>query len=583
MFRHWSQAVLKRRKWVPQEVLSQWHQALQEAPAGVAESKPERGAPATPPKTRKRKPGAPPAAKATCRGGKTGTTQAPKRPAGGAAAPKAEMCQVVAVQAENGAGGSAARHAAMEAAREEAPARPKRPGKQLCPAAAGASPAAVAPDTTRARLNGPASGVAATGTLPNGTATCAAAGGAAATGTLPNGTATGAGATGTLPNGTATCAATGSGAAGVAPCMPSCTAPAAAASALAHQRPLNFWEKSHKQLFGGTMDDSEEESGEEAAAAVAPGTLVPVVQDAPPSPAAPPPAATVGSGEQALRPGPAAVTREAHAGYTFGYCSHSNKAWRKPVDQPRASPQFCECIYAPDGCSQTDPVIAVFGDGMEWAVSTLTALEHQAIVGGGKKRVCAPLRKPGAKSKTSAIVFEGKHSTRLEVVRVMLLKCEGLVSLRLKTEGTREKQVCQCTVTMVGGNTAEQAATDVMVQVAKKYLQDEVALTGLYVLRDALVQEFLGTKAAGAAATKGRKRQGAPQSSAAPPRSKSRTGAGATGMFPNGTAARKETQQEEEQSPGEHEQEQEEEEDEEERSVFSSEDAEEAAEALGLE
>ena len=173
--------------------------------------------------------------------------------------------------------------------------------------------------------------------------------------------------------------------------MPSCTAPAAAASALAHQRPLNFWEKSHKQLFGGTMDDSEEESGEEAAAAVAPGTLVPVVQDAPPSPAAPPPAATVGSGEQALRPGPAAVTREAHAGSTFGYCSHSNKAWRKPVDQPRASPQFCECIYAPDGCSQTDPVIAMFGDGMEWAVSTLTASEHRAIVGGSKKIVCAPL------------------------------------------------------------------------------------------------------------------------------------------------------------------------------------------------
>ena len=194
------------------------------------------------------------------------------------------------------------------------------------------------------------------------------------------------------------------------------------------------------------------------------------------------------------QPRPAPVTREPHAGYTFGYCSHSNKAWRKPVDQPRASPQFCECIYAQEGCGQTDPVIAVFGDGMEWAVSTLSALDHQAIVGGGKKRVCAPLRKPGAKSKTSAIVFEGKHSTRLEVVRVMLLKCEGLVSLRLKTQGMREKQVCQCTVTMVGGSTAEQAATDVMVQVAKKYLQDEVALTGLYGLRDALVQEFLGTK-----------------------------------------------------------------------------------------
>ena len=183
--------------------------------------------------------------------------------------------------------------------------------------------------------------------------------------------------------------------------------------------------------------------------------------------------------------------------WTYSYDDDVGKVYRKPKSKPKSFPDWAETIFASEGAKLSDSAIAQWRDGSCWEISTLTCAEYKAKMAGVKVTRSA---KPGAGTGkiNSEVSFTGKHSETGDLLRVIFLKAEALVSLREKpVTGGREKQICQVSVAQAGGD--KERAHNVVNELGKRYAANEIQRELLFEQRDALLKEI---KAAVSAAPK---------------------------------------------------------------------------------
>ena len=216
------------------------------------------------------------------------------------------------------------------------------------------------------------------------------------------------------------------------------------------------------------------------------------------SPAAPP-ASTL-----ALPPAPPVINPPlGEHEYTYGYDDMMVKAWRKPINSTRTAPEFAEAIYNRSGDSDTSAARAVFKDGTEWCISSLSKADYQAKITGRPTRAVPPQPKKAAKATgrgkgaakgsgaaNSGDNWKGVHGEIGDIVRCVWLKAEGLASLRVKSSSEKERQICQCSQTSVG---AQQAAMDIMNAVGVQFCNGAIAIADVFSSRDVMVKAYKHT------------------------------------------------------------------------------------------
>ena len=96
------------------------------------------------------------------------------------------------------------------------------------------------------------------------------------------------------------------------------------------------------------------------------------------------------------------------------------------------------------------------------------------------------LAKPGPR--TSKSEYEGVTKTGGKL-RVVFLKADRIMSMKLKERRMKERQICQCSLSSATG--ASGLATDVLKKVAVEFIFGNVQLSELFDLRDRLLDEAL--------------------------------------------------------------------------------------------
>jgi hypothetical protein len=183
--------------------------------------------------------------------------------------------------------------------------------------------------------------------------------------------------------------------------------------------------------------------------------------------------------------------------YVYGYDDTQGKAFRKPSKQPRAPPEWADDIIVNNTDPDTAPAIAVFSDGSKWAIATLTKGDLLAKRGSVRPRKLQPPAGVGGKAKkgNKNNIFDGVHSKTQGRVRVVWLKAESLWSLKLKYGVQRETQICQCSEQSVG---SKDIAGEILSAVAKEYCEDKWLMKDLYDRRDQYKQDYMKAKLASA-------------------------------------------------------------------------------------
>jgi len=264
----------------------------------------------------------------------------------------------------------------------------------------------------------------------------------------------------------------------------------------------NFWTTSLRNLNQGTMSDSDDDDAElrdrgkapkttEAADARGRSERLSGRQEMPP-PTQPP--------AKKMAPQRDEKKGEKEVQWTYGFDRHARKAFRLKQGPGRCPPDWADSVQLPENAGPTDSPVARWSDGCSWAVPTLTRDAYTAMLAGKPAPRCPPPQKQGRAGKGD--LFEGVHCKTGARVRVLHLKCDNIISLKMKEvrkESVRkapaERQICQCSFGTVKNN--KSVATDIVTQVAKRFVNNELQLEELYDERDKLVVQFLDACEAG--------------------------------------------------------------------------------------
>lgn len=178
--------------------------------------------------------------------------------------------------------------------------------------------------------------------------------------------------------------------------------------------------------------------------------------------------------------------------YAYGYDDTQGKAFRKPIKQPRAPPEWADDIIVNKMDPDTAPAIAVFSDGSRWAIAMLTKGDLNAKRGSLRPRkLQAPEAAGKGKKGNKSNIFDGQHTMTQGRVRVVWLKAESLWSLKVKHGKSREAQICQCSEQSTGN---KEVAGQILTTVAKEYCENKHKDNELYERRDVLKREWFNVR-----------------------------------------------------------------------------------------
>ena len=172
--------------------------------------------------------------------------------------------------------------------------------------------------------------------------------------------------------------------------------------------------------------------------------------------------------------------------WTFGFDRGSFKAWRKPIGNPRAAPELAECIYVNPGDKDSEMARAVWRDAFERRIPELSKEDWLAKQSGKPgKRVAAPRKASGSRT---APIFQSTHKPSGDMVRCTFLKGEQLISVRMKSAGSKEKQIVQVSLHSCGGSV--DLATNLARALATKFCTGKLKMDSLKAERDLMVRDL---------------------------------------------------------------------------------------------
>ena len=178
-------------------------------------------------------------------------------------------------------------------------------------------------------------------------------------------------------------------------------------------------------------------------------------------------------------------------GYDIGYDDELCKAWRRPLCDAKAAPEFAQKVFYKPDDDEMQQALAIWCDGMETRLPGLLVGDVKAREGLKPLKVHKPLGQAKGKAQPRGSSGDDVHWWEKmddAVVRVVWLKAERIASLRVKPAKTKEKQVCQCSMKQAK---TKEAAIDVMKQVAAKYISGLATKEKLFLERDSLLKDMV--------------------------------------------------------------------------------------------
>lgn len=185
--------------------------------------------------------------------------------------------------------------------------------------------------------------------------------------------------------------------------------------------------------------------------------------------------------------------------WLVGYDAQASRVWRRPVAKPKALLEFATEWVHDEHRDEWQLMQARFVDGMLVDVPMVTIADYKARNAGNEQNRLPKLREKVVRKPVEQqvdnekVFFVGTHVDLGHRIRVLYVqdrgktRATGLISLRVKEVGGKERQRCQLSLKSVP---SEAVGVKAMVAVAKDFAKSIITYENMFETRDKYLSEM---------------------------------------------------------------------------------------------